>query len=198
MLKIVKELEFDKKKTIYKKGEIEIQLFRPSKLSTRFKDYDPKKNFQIWLKEGDREFRPNHMRVLIDLNLRIRSNPKLKDKLLLAFDNIFYGKDPEKELAELEKEKFEHFLNPITIIGILAQLLLIEQEYGYHKESNFDPPTLFFQGWTREFIDSLKEIDNMCMSVASGQPPKAKYVRLENKKDKKYNSNLRTLWYMCD
>jgi len=198
MFKIVKELEFDKKKTIYKEENIEIQLFRPSKLSVRFKDYDVKKNFQIWLKEGNREFRPNHMRVLIDLNLRIRSNPQLKQKLLLAFDNIFYGKDPEKELEELEKEKFEFFLNPITIIGILAQLLLIEQEYSYHKESKFDPPTLFFQGWIREFIDSPKEIDNMCMSVASGQPPKAKYVKLENKKYKKYNPKLKTLWYIIE
>lgn len=196
MFKIVRELEFDKKISVFKKGKSEIQLFRPSILSSRFKDYDVKKNFQIWLKEGDREFRPNHMRVLIDLNLRIRSRPDLKEKLLLAFDNIFYGKDPEKELRELEKEKFEHFLNPLIVIGILAQLLLIEQEYGYHRESKFDPPTLFFQGWIREFIDSPKEIDNISMSVASGQPPKAKYVKLENKKDKKHIKNLKPLWYM--
>lgn len=184
------------KKTIFKKGDLEIQIFRPSKLSSRFKDYDSKKNFQIWLKEGNREFRPDHMRVLIDLNLRIRSKQEYKSKLLLAFDNILYGKDPEKELEELEKVEFDHFLNKITIIGILAQLLLIEQEYGYHKESKFDPPTLFFQGWIREFIDSPKEIDNMCMSVASGQPPKAKYVKLENKKDGEYNPNLKSLWCM--
>jgi len=136
------------------------------------------------------------LRVLIDLNLRIRSNPELKNKLLLAFDNIFYGKDPEQELINLEKEKFEHFLNPIIVIGILTQLLLIEQEYGYCRESKFDPPTLFFQGWIREFIDSPKEIDNMCMSVASGQPPKTKYVNLENNKDKKHKNNLKPLWYM--
>jgi len=67
-----------------------------------------------------------------------------------------------------------------------------------YKESKFDPPTLFFQGWIREFIDSPKEIDNMCMSVASGQPPKAKYVKLENKKDKKDKPNLKPLWYMED
>jgi len=123
MFKIVKELPFDTKRTVYKKEDVEIWIIRPSKLSKRFKDYDIKKNFQIWLKEGEREFRPNHMRVLIDLNLRIRSREDLKEKLLLAFDNIFYGKDPEKELEELEKEDYEHFLNPLTVIGILAQLL---------------------------------------------------------------------------
>ncbi|MFH1365618.1 MAG: hypothetical protein ABIH28_03480, partial [archaeon] len=83
MFKIVKELEFDNKKTIFKKGDVEIQLYRPSKLSARFKDYDVKKNFQIWLKEGGRIFRPNHLRVMIDLNLRTRSRADLKEELLI-------------------------------------------------------------------------------------------------------------------
>lgn len=196
MFKIVKELEFDKKVSIFKKRSIEVLLFRPSELSARFKDYDVKKNFQIWLKEGNREFRPNHLRVMIDLNLRVRSNPNLKKELLIAFDNIFYGKDPEKELAKLSKEKFEHYLNDLIVIGILAQLFIIEQEYGYNKESMFDPPTLFFQGWIREFLDNPKEIDNLCMSVCNGQPPLTKYVNCENKKHKFYVKESPALWYL--
>jgi len=197
MFKMIKELAFDTKKTVYKKGNIEIQLFRPSKLSARFRDYDVKRNFQIWLKEDKREFRPNHMRVFIDLNLRVRSRPDLKKELLIAFDNIFYGKDPEKELSKLSKEKFEHYLNNLIIIGILAQLFIIEQEYGYHKESKFDPPTLFFQGWIREFIDSPKEIDNLSMSVAKNQPPKANYVNEENKKSSKWRiKEPSPAWYI--
>lgn len=193
MFKIIKNLEFDENKIVYKKENIEIYLLRPSKLSKRFQNYDINKNFQIWFKEDERIFRPNHMRVFIDLNLRIRSKPKLKEKLLIAFDNIFYGNDPEEEL---KKVNFEHYLNDLIVIGILSQLFIIEQEYGYNKESKFDPPTLFFQGWIREFIDSPKEIDNMCMSVANGQPPKAQYVKFENKKDKKYDQELKKLWYL--
>lgn len=196
MFKVVKELPLDTNKVVYKKDDLEVYLFRPSKLSKRFEDYDVKKNFQIWLKEGERTFRPNHLRVMIDLNLRVRSRSDLKKKLLLAFDNIFYGADPEKELKELSNQSFEHFLNDLVVIGILSQLFIIEQEYGYHKESKFDPPTLFFQGWVREFIDNPKEIDNLCMSVCNGQPPLAKYVKLENKKDKKHNSKLKSLWYV--
>ncbi|MEK6844303.1 MAG: hypothetical protein AABX83_02650 [Nanoarchaeota archaeon] len=196
LFEIVKELPFDTNKVVYKSEDLEIYIFRPSKLSKRFENYDPKKNFQIWLKEGERIFRPNHLRVMIDLNLRVRSRQDLKKKLLLAFDNIFYGADPEKELKELSKENFEHFLNDLIIIGILSQLFIIEQEYGYHRESKFDPPTLFFQGWIREFIDNSKEIDNLCMSVCNGQTPLAKYVKLENKKDKKYDNNLKPLWYI--
>lgn len=196
MFKIVKELTFDTKKTVYEEASIEVQIFRPSAVSERFKAYDVKKNFQIWLKEREREFRPNHLRVMIDLNLRIRSRDNLKEKLLLAFDNIFYGADPEKELKELAKEKFEHYLNPLTIVGVLHQLFIIEQEYCYYRVSNFEPPTLFYQGWVREFIDNPKEIDNLCMSVCSRQPPIAKYVNLENKKCKKCVKNLKPLWYL--
>ena len=195
IFEIVKNLEFDKKNVVFNEGA-EIFLLRPSKLSKKFKDYDVKKNFQIWLKDGEREFRPNHLRVMIDLNLRVRSRPELKNKLLLAFDSIFYGKDPEIELKELSKEKFAHFLNPLKVIGILVQLFIIEQEHGYHKESKFDPPTLFFQGWIREFIDNPKEIDNLCMSVANRQPSEARYTNLENKKSKKHNPQLEALWYL--
>ena len=196
MFNLVKGLPFDNEKTVYKKNNTELYIIRPSKLSNRFKNYDLKKNFQIWLKEEDRKFRPNHLRIMIDLNLRVRSRPDLKKKLLLAFDNIFYGKDPEDELKELSKENFEHFLNPLILIGNLAQLFIIEQEYNYNKESRFNPPTLFLQGWIREFIDSPKEIDNLCMSVCKGQPPKAQYVNLENEKDRGYVKNLRPLWYI--
>jgi len=196
MLNIVKELSFDAKYCVYREEDTEVQIFRPSKLSKRFKSYDVKKNFQIWLKEGVREFRPNHLRVMIDLNLRIRSRGDLKEKLLASFDNIFYGKDPLKELEGLKDERFEHYLNSLPITGVLSQLFIVEQEYCYHRESNFDPPTLFYQGWVREFIDNPKEIDNLCMSVCNGQPPLAKYVALENKKNRNFVKNLKPLWYL--
>ena len=47
MFKIIKSLAFDKKVSVFKKGNTEVQLYRPSVLSARFKDYDVKKNFQI-------------------------------------------------------------------------------------------------------------------------------------------------------
>jgi len=198
VFQLIKELPFDKKTTLYQKENTQIYLLRPSKLSKKFKDYDLKKNFQVWLKEGNREFRPNHMRVFIDLNLRVRSRPDLKKELLIAFDNIFYGKDPEAELQKLSKEKFEHYLNDLTAIGLLAQLFIIEQEYNYNKVSKFDPSTLFFQGWIREVIDAPKEIDNLCMSIASRQSSLEKYTNLENKKSKKHHSNLKQLWYLSE
>ena len=81
-----------------------------------------------------------------DLNLRIRSRPDLKKDLLLIFDNIFYGHDPDEEIRKVGKEKFEHFLNSLKIIANLAQLSIIEQDYCFYKPSKFDPKTLFQQG----------------------------------------------------
>ncbi|MDI6895992.1 hypothetical protein [Methanocella conradii] len=159
-------------------------------------DYDLTRNFQIWLSHNYRNFKPNHLRVLIDLNLRVRARPDLKNKLLLAFDNIFYGNDPIEEIKALESEHFPYYLNSIKIIASLSQLFLIEQELNYTQNSNYDPKSLFYQGWVRQFIDNPKEIDNMCMSVARYQPPRSQYTDKENKKSRKYQVNLKSLWYI--
>lgn len=196
MFGIVKGLEYDSNYTVYTEKGTSIYLFRPSKIPPRFKHYDTKKNFQIFLKEGERTFRPNHLRIMIDLHLRVRSNPDLSKELLRAFDEIYYHKDPDVAIANLKNVKFAHFLNPIGVIANLSQLFIIEQDYNYTGESNFEPPTLFYQGWIRQFIDSSKEIDNLCMSVCNRQPPASKYTKLENKKDKSYQENNTPLWYL--
>lgn len=192
-LKIIKELEFDNPTAFYKEGNNEIYLIRPSKI---FKNYDINKNFQIFLKDGDREFRPNHLRIMIDLHLRVRSRPDLKNELLLAFDKIFYKENPETAIEPLENEHFEHYLNSLKLIANLSQLFLIEQEYNYTGESNYDPVTLFYQGWIRQSIDSSKEIDNLVYSICKRQPPGAKYTALENKNNRKFKANNKDLWYL--
>lgn len=196
ILEKIKELDFDTEMPVAQKEGVSLLVLRPSKLSKRFKKYDIKKNFQIWLREGERKFRPNHLRIMIDLHLRVRSRPDLKEKLGTAFDNIFYGENPEKAISELEKERFEHFLNPLTIIANLSQLFIAEQDYSYNKESKYSPPTLFYQGWVRQSLDDTREIDNLVMSIANRQPPLAKYTALEDKKSKKYQKNLKPLWWM--
>ena len=195
---LVKNLQFDKKYSLLEEGGTELYIYRPSVLPSNLKNkYDVNKNFQIWFKEETREFKPNHLRIMIDLFLRSRSRPDLKLKLFEIFDNIFYGRDPNKEADKLKGESFDHFLNPsLKLIANLYQFMLIEQEYNYNKESKYDPPTLFLHGWIREFIDAPKEMDNMCMSVANGQPPKVQYTCKDNKKHKKYDPNCEKLWYL--
>lgn len=199
MLKRVIDLKSDVWDEILNDNGIVIKIYRPSTLSKRFTNYDVNKNFQIWLEQSEgkfKPFKPNHLRVMIDLNLRVRTRPELKPKLLMAFDNIFYGEDPDDSIRLLKDEAFPQCLNSLRVIAYLDQLFIIEQEYGYNKESKFDPPTLFYQGWIREFIDNDKEIDDLTMSVCNRKPPTAKYVSKENKKNKKYEKNLKTLWYL--
>ncbi len=198
IFKRVRRLEFDKEMLVCQVEGTELYILRPSKLSKRFKNYDPKKNFQIWLRQGSRNFRPNHLRMFIDLHLRVRSRPDLKRKLLEIFDGIFYGEDPDKIIKPILDAKFEHFLNPLLIIANLSQLFIIEQAYAYYRKSNYEPLTLFYQGWVRQALDDIKEVDNLCMSIAKGQPPAAKYTSKENKKHKKYQKNLPPLWYLSD
>jgi len=201
IFEIIKNLEFDNEKLICTESGIKLYILRPSKVSNRFKNYDINKNFQIWLDEGNKQpFRPNHLRVMIDLNLRARSRPDLKKNLLLAFDNIFYHEDPDEAIKNLAKEHFDHFLNPLKIIANLSQLFIIEQEYCYNKPSNYIPPTLFYQGWVRAFIDNRDEIDKMSLSLGKLQPPPHQYTEKENAnpRNKKYDPNFRSkpLWYL--
>lgn len=193
LLQIVKDLPVNDTVSIFKEGNEEILIVRPF---NKFKKYDEKKNFQIFIKEGERVFRPNHLRVMIDLHLRVRSRPDLKKELLIAFDNIFYKKDSIKAIQKIIPEHFEHSLNSIKVIAILSQLFLIEQEYNYTKPSKYSPVTLFYQGWIRQSIDSSKEIDNLAMSICKSQPPAIKYTKQENKNHKEYNEQSDKLWYL--
>lgn len=62
---IIRELPFDKEVVIFREGSTEIYVKRPSKLTARFKKYNPGRNFQVWLRDKKRNFKPNHLRVLI-------------------------------------------------------------------------------------------------------------------------------------
>ena len=139
LVNIISELEFDKMTQIYDNGNQSLHILRPSKLSARFKDYDVNKNFQIFLKIGNEEaFRPNHLRLLLDLKLRSRELPHTKEAMLLAFDNIFYGKDPLKAIECLNTIPFTQQINPLDITSVLAQLFIAEQNIGFGGESKYN------------------------------------------------------------
>lgn len=193
--KIIKNIEIWETKSILKRENFEIYVVRPEK---EFKNYDLDKNFQIFLKLPNwREFRPNHLIAMIDLNLRIRSNPEQKENLLNLFDNIFYKKDYSSYLEELSNITFDHFLYEIEIISALYVLFLIEQDYNYPDwKSNYNPKTLFLHWWIRQFIADWKEIDNLVMSVCRWQPPMVKYTCQDDLNHKKYNIDRDKLWYL--
>lgn len=197
MRKIVLDLPFDTMTEVYNNGEQAILICRPRTLSERFKNYDVNTNFQIFLKIGnDRHFRPNHLRLLIDLKLRARELPQAKEELLIAFDKIFYGEEPLKAIKPLTHFRFTQYINPIDITAILAQLFIIEQDIGYGRKSTFDPPSLYIHGWIRTFIESDQEIDQIVYRICRNAPPATKYTCQDNKNHVKYNPDPELLWYV--
>ena len=199
MTMIIEGLSKDKHVFVYDDREVKISLFRPSTLPPKMnpEKYNVDRNFQIWLHYKDgRTFKPNHLRVFIDLGLRSKCRPDLKRSLCHALDDIYYGESVRKAVSQLVDEEFTLQLDTIEVICCLAQLFVIEQDFNYLGESKFEPKTLFFQGYIRSFLDGFKEIDNLSMSVAKGQPPLVKYTALENKKHKKYTEKRQRLWYL--
>lgn len=197
MKKIILDLPFDTMTQVYDNGEQAILLYRPSTLSERFKNYDVNTNFQIFLKIGnDKPFRPNHLRLLIDLKLRSRELPELRDDLLLVFDKIFYGEEPLLAIEPLTNVRFTQYINPLDITAILAQLFIIEQDIGYGTRSTFNPPSLYIHGWIRTFIDSEQEIDQIVYRICRNTPPAVKYTCQDNRNHPKYNPNAEYLWYV--
>lgn len=197
MKEIVLDLSFDTMTEVYNNGEQAILIYRPSTLSERFKNYDVNTNFQIFLRIGDNKpFRPNHLRLLIDLKLRARELSQSKEELLIAFDKIFYGANPLDAIKSLTHIPFTQYINPIDITAILAQLFIIEQDIGYGGKSTFDPPSLYIQGWIRTFISSEQEIDQIIYRICRNTPPAVKYTCQDNKNHPKYNTNAECLWYI--
>ena len=80
--------------------------------------------------------------------------------------------------------------------AILAQLFIIEQEYGFMGRTKYNPPSLYIQGWIRNFIDSDAEIDILCRRICSFTPPPVKYTCCDDKNHKKYMNNAEPLWYL--
>lgn len=147
MKEIVLDLPFDTMTEVYTSGKQSILIYRPSTLSKRFKNYNVYTDFQIFLKIGNsKAFRPNHLRLLIDLKLRVREIPQAKEKLLIAFDKIFYGEEPLDAIEPLTYFHFTQYIDPIDITAILAQLFIIEQDIGYGNKSTFNPPSLYLHG----------------------------------------------------
>ena len=197
MRKTVLDLPFDTMTEVYNNGEQAILIYRPSTLSERFKNYDVNTNFQIFLRIGDNKpFRPNHLRLLIDLKLRARELSQSNEELLTAFDKIFYGANPLDAIKPLAHIHFTQYINPIDITAMLAQLFIIEQDIGYGGKSTFDPPSLYIHGWIRTFIEADQEIDQVIYRICRNTPPAVKYTCQDNKNHPKYNPHAPLLWYV--
>lgn len=196
LLQKAKNLQFDKHELIYTYMDTSIVIIRPKSLPRRFKHYDVNKNFQIWLYKGEKHFRPSHLRILLDLKLRVMNKPETKQLLLEAFDKIYYGENPLVAIEPLKTINFSNCIEPLPIVAHLAQIMLIEQEIGYGTKSKFDPPSLFLQGWIRTFLHSNNEIDQLVYRICRNTPPSVKYTAEDDRNHPKYVQYASPLWYL--
>jgi len=198
LLDVVKKLEVGGSRTIYEISDgTFFSIRRPEKVGKNLKnDYEVETNLQIWSKElGKPEFMPNHLRLMIDLELVRRANPQDIWRLLKAFDSVFYGEDPIDIYKKVADIKLPTLLRPLDYDLCLEQLFISEQAIGYRKESAFEPKYLYLHGYIRAVLCGDKEIDKLLWSATRSAPP-ARFTFKDNKKHKKYEPFCRELWYV--
>jgi len=196
VMEIGKTLGVGEEIVVYEIGEIKFLFKRPEKPGRNLKrEYDPMRNLQIWIRENDEEFMPNHLRILLDLEFKMLMKPQYQKKLLLAFDELFYGADPDSLCEKFHNLKFPKELRSLRYDLYLAQLFFVEQEIGYTFNTKFDPKYLYLQGWIRCLLTRSMEIDRLLWS-ATRNPPPVRFTSQDNKKHKKYNASARPLWYL--
>ena len=171
---LITNLDLGKTKTIYKTDEnTSIFITKPLKVPTKLKQnekYDPKNNFQIGLKkQNQKEFLPNHLRILIDLYLKNEHNSKEAGILFNMIEDIYEGKDPEIYKEQLKKTKFRlEIEKPYTIL-CLAQLFMLEQDINYNF-GKVKPPRAYLMGYIRMIRLKAEELDKLLWGSTKHPP----------------------------
>ena len=196
LIKIAKNLPVGSEEDIYSLNNTHFVLRRPEKQGRNIKrEYDPKKNLQIWVREERYKFMPNHLRILLDLEFKLLFYPEYKKDLMIAFDKLYYGEDPDAIYEDFKHLKFRKELRDLRYDLYLAQLFFAEQAVSYHFQSKFDPKYLYLQGWIRCVLARDLEIDKVLWS-ATRNPPPVRYTKKDNRNHKEYDLNAKPLWWV--
>lgn len=177
LLETINKLDVGNSKNIYRVDNTDIWIHRPEKLGRSLKSkekYDIKTNFQIFMRGGDgRAFRPNHLRILIDLHLKLISNSKEAERLFSILEEIYRGKDPLEFKDELSKIKFKMQLDTALVNICCSQLFMAEQDINYTK-GKIKPPRSYLMGYIR-FVKSEKENIDKLLWNSIRHPPKKEF-----------------------
>lgn len=172
LLKEIKQLPIGSRKEIYSEDGDKVIIFRPEKLgrSLKNKDYEVAKNFQIILKKpNEKEFLPNHLRVLIEVNHRITKDKENSKKFFEMIEEIYAREDPLKFKEELSKLKVEGEFDPPIIALCLVQLFMAEQDINY-THGKVQPPRAYLMGWLRFIKTQEQNIDKVLWSSIRHAP----------------------------
>jgi hypothetical protein len=176
--KVILSMPLGERKTVYKIDDsTELFINKPLEIPAKLKRkerYDPLKNIQIGIsKKGIKEFLPNHLRILIDLNIKNREDQEKSKLLFDAIEEIYEGEDPEKFrkiLISLEfKDEIENSLTDLC----LTQLFMLEQDINYDF-GGVQPPRAYLMGYIRMIRLKTEEIDKLLWS-STRHPPRKEF-----------------------
>ena len=177
LLEIIKNLKIGESEELYKTDDSKIWIMRPEKLGRSLKNkekYDIKRNFQIFMKKGEeREFRPNHLRILIDLHLKLISNLEDSKIVFSSLEKIYSGGDPLEFKNELNGLKFKMQLDSALTNVCCSQLFMAEQDINY-THGKIIPPRSFLMGYIR-FVKSGQENIDKILWNSIRHPPKKEF-----------------------
>ncbi len=168
-------MKLGQRATIYVSGGgTKINVLKPANVPSNLKNskkYNPKKNFRILLlKKGKSEFAPNHMRFMIDLDLKRRENPQKTKVLFSAIEDIYNGADPLKYRTKLSHH-FDGEIETSFTDLCLSQLFMLEQDINYNF-GKIKPPKAYMMGYIRMIRTGEYEIDKLLWSSLRNPPSK--------------------------
>lgn len=121
------------------------------------------------------EFRPTHIRLLIDFYVKRESNLEGSKKLFKTLEQVFNGKDPKLYVDELAGIIFPMHLDEAEVNLYVAQLLMIEQDFnfgpGAPKTSKMDPPRQYLMRFFRWVASGDSQIDRIIFAAAGRKYP---------------------------
>lgn len=166
---LLRKLKPKERRTFYK-SEDNTEVFVEH--TGKFSPHD----FAVGLKNPKKEeFRPTHIRLLVDLYIKNESNPEDAKKLFMALEKMFSGEDPEKLVGEIENLNFPmKFDSPETNL-YYAQLLMIEQDFnfgpGAPKRSRLDLPREYLMRFIRWVASGDSQLDRIIFAAAGRKYP---------------------------
>lgn len=165
----LRNLKLKKKDVIYKsKSGVQITVTHTAKHS----DDDYAVGLII---PGQEEFKPTHIRLLIDYYIKRESNNAGSMKLHNCLESVYRGEDPINFSDSFEKIQFPMHLDEAEVNLYISQLLFIEQDFnfgpGAPKASKMDPPREYLMRFFRWVNSGDNQIDRIIFAAAGRRYP---------------------------
>jgi len=124
---------------------------------------------------GQDEFRPTHIRLLIDYYIKRESNQPGTMQLYGCLEKVYLGDDPILFKDQLASINFPMSLDEGEVNLYISQLLFIEQDFnfgpGAPKISKMNPPREYLMRFFRWVFSGDSQIDRIIFAAAGRKFP---------------------------